>query len=225
MRQQELRVIVAEDQIQVQQDLVHALCNHELNALGASNCTDLDRLLAQHPADMLLLNVDWKHKDGTPLLNRLRGRQGLHIVVLSPHDDDEQRILAVESGADGYLVTPVNLRLLFAVIRRARARSQTANWRLQRSQRRLHATNGMAAALTESEACLLEALARANGGTVARRHLIEALGRDFLTYDERRLEVGISRLRKKIKEATGADAPLKSEWGLGYAFTEPCVLI
>jgi len=63
------------------------------------------------------------------------------------------------------------------------------------------------------------------GRTVPRRPLIEALGHDFLSYDERRLEVGISRLRKKIKHATGADAPLRSEWGLGYAFTEPCVLI
>jgi DNA-binding response OmpR family regulator len=62
------------------------------------------------------------------------------------------------------------------------------------------------------------------GQPANRRELIEAQGHNFLTYDERRIEVKISRLRKKIREITELDDPIKAEWGLGYAFSAPCSL-
>lgn len=201
------------------------LRKNEFNATGVSTGVELERVVAQQRVDVILLNTGLAGNIGMPMVRRLQDGQRPHLVVLSPNDNDENRILAFEAGADNYLLTPVNPRLLLALLSRIHGRLFMATWRLQPSRRNLHTPAGNAAALTSTEVCLLEALARANGQTVPRRQLIEALGHEFLSYDERRLEVGISRLRKKIKDETGTEAPLKSGRGVGYAFTEHCVLI
>jgi two-component system, OmpR family, response regulator len=225
MRTRQFKIVVAEDHSEQQKSLVAFLRKNEFNAMGVSTGVELERVIAQQQVDVVLLNTGAMGNVGMPKGRRQQERQGPHLVVLSPNDNDEDRILAFEAGADNYLLTPVNPRLLLALLSRIHARLSIASWRLQPSKRNLHTPAGNAAALTGPEVSLLETLARANGRTVPRRQLIEALGHEFLSYDERRLEVGISRLRKKIKDETGIDAPLKSGRGVGYAFTEPCVLI
>jgi DNA-binding response OmpR family regulator len=225
MRQRQLKVVVAEDQIEQQKSLVSFLRKNEHNAFGVSTGAELDQLIEQHRFDVVLLSAGLTSEMGMPTIKRGHESHRPHLVILSPNDNDESRILAFEAGADNYLHAPPNPRLLLALLGRIQVRLLAGNWRLQPSKRHLHTPTGVAAVLTDPEVCLLEALANAEGRTVPRRQLIEALGHEFLSYDERRLEVGISRLRKKIKQATGADAPLKSGRGVGYAFTEPCLVI
>jgi two-component system, OmpR family, response regulator len=225
MRPRQFKIAVAEDQAEQQKSLVTFLRKNEFNAFGVSTGVELERAVAQQQVDVVLLNIGLTGKVSMPTVKRLQDGQAPHLVVLSPDDNDENRIVAFEAGADNYLLTPVNPRLLLALLRRIHGRLSMGSWRLQPSKRNLHTPAGTAASLTGTEVCLLETLARADGRNVPRRQLIEALGHEFLSYDERRLEVGISRLRKKIKDETGTDAPLKSGRGVGYAFTEPCLLI
>jgi DNA-binding response OmpR family regulator len=124
----------------------------------------------------------------------------------------------------------VNYRELQAVLIRAVQRNlpiprKPLSWQLKRHDRLLQSPSSFEVALTGVEVCLLETMLRQPGKTASRRELIEAMGHDFLTFDERRIEVRISRLRKKIRDSTSNEDPLQSEWGVGYAFAAPCEIV
>ena len=73
--------------------------------------------------------------------------------------------------------------------------------------------------LTYSETLLLQRLTRAPGQAVSRRDLVLSLGHDPDSYDYRRMEILVRRLRNKIKEVLGSELPLDTVHKIGYAFT------
>ena len=178
----------------------------------------------------LLLDISLPDQDGIAIAERLHRTPGLVIVMLTARSGEEGRIRSFEGGADSYLVKPVNYRELQAVLARAEQRlnpkvaAQPVGWQLMRRERLLTSPAGVSVLLTGSELCLLEVLVRQAGKAATRRQLIEAMGFDFMTFDERRIEVKMSRLRKKIRDATCIDDPVKSEWGVGYVFMADCSL-
>lgn len=93
-----------------------------------------------------------------------------------------------------------------------------ACWQLNSSQLELIAPDGSPIQLSHNECCLLKAAVNANGNLVSRKNLIEALGHDFLLYDERRLESLISRLRRKLTSYAPEDFSIRGVKGQGYLF-------
>lgn len=225
-----MKIIVVEDQINLQDELIYFLakCGHD--ARGVSNGIELDQAMARQRPDLLLLDIGLPGEDGIAIARRLRHTPGMAIVMLTARSAEEDRIRSFEGGADNYLVKPVNYRELQAVLARASQRLNRgawevpATWQLQRQERMLTSPLGQTISLTGMELCLLEAMIRNAGKATSRRALVRAMGYDPLTFDERRLEVRISRLRKKIRDITGSDDPVKSEWGAGYVFMAACTL-
>lgn len=225
-----MNIIVVEDQMDLQEELVYFLCRIGHEAVGVSCGHELDQAMQRRWPDLLLLDIGLPGQDGIAIAGRLHRTPGLVIVMLTARSGEEDRIRSFEGGADSYLVKPVNYRELQAVLARAgqrlnaRAAARPAGWQLMRRERLLKSPAGMSVPLTGSELCLLEVLVRQGGKAATRRQLIEAMGFDFMTFDERRIEVKMSRLRKKIRDATHIDDPVKSEWGVGYVFMADCSL-
>lgn len=225
-----MNIVVVEDQIDLQEELVYFLCRIGHEATGVSSGHELDQAMQRCRPDLLLLDIGLPGQDGIAIAGRLRQTPGLVMVMLTARSGEEDRIRSFEGGADSYLVKPVNYRELQAVLARAEQRlnpgaaARPAGWQLMRRERLLKSPAGASVPLTGSELCLLEVLARQAGKVATRCQLIEAMGFDFMTFDERRIEVKMSRLRKKIRDATCADDLVKSEWGVGYVFTAECSL-
>jgi DNA-binding response OmpR family regulator len=85
----------------------------------------------------------------------------------------------------------------------------------------LHHPSGMPLKLTHSEFMFMQVIAEQSGQAVARQALVTRLGHDPQTYDFRRLEILVRRLRNKAKEVLGSDLPLETVHKVGYAFTAP----
>ena len=225
-----MKILVIEDQIDLQEELVYFLCRIGHEACGVSSGIELAQSMRQSQPDLLLLDIGLPGEDGIAIAGRLRDTPGLAIVMLTARSGEEDRIRSFEGGADTYLVKPVNYRELQAVLARANQRlnpdagSNPAGWQLMRRERLLKSPDGVTVPLTGSELCLLEILARQTGRAATRRQLIEAMGYDFMSFDERRIEVKMSRLRKKIRDTAFAQDLIQSEWGVGYAFTAECLL-
>jgi DNA-binding response OmpR family regulator len=225
-----MNIIVVEDQMDLQEELVYFLCRIGHEAQGVSCGHALDQVMQLRRPDLLLLDIGLPGQDGIAIAERLHRTPGLAIVMLTARSGEEDRIRSFEGGADSYLVKPVNYRELQAVLARASQRlnpgavPKPVGWQLMRRERLLQSPAGAGVLLTGSELCLLEVLARQGGKVAGRRQLIEAMGFDFMTFDERRLEVKMSRLRKKIRNTTGADDLVKSDWGVGYVFMAECFL-
>jgi len=136
------------------------------------------------------------------------------------------RVIGLESGGDMYLCKPTERRELAAAIRAVSRRlvmlpPKKAAWLLEREGMKLLGQGGIEITLSRQEFLLLQVFAKSYGGEASRKKLIEGIGRNFLDYDERRLETLVSRLRRKIAETTGSKEVIRSLRTEGYLFTEP----
>lgn len=143
-----------------------------------------------------------------------------------------------EFAAIAFLEMPVNPDVLVTILARfrpdasvaliqgggrtgLRAGEEAVVWRLDMTAWRLAGPGGGVAALTHAETAFLAALAKFPGQAVSRGDLITAMGHRSEYYDRRRMDTFVSRLRKKVITACGAELPLRSIHAFGYALAAP----
>ncbi len=172
--------------------------------------------------DAALIDVLLPDGSGLALLPILRSEAPQCVnFMLSARFELQLKLDAYRQGADNYLVKPIDPRelaaLLNAFIARVPAGSRDA-WIIENDSLTLRGPNGLAQTLSLQEITILKMLAAAPDRFVTRRSLVEALGYDYLSYNEQRLEAVLSRLRKKI--APLGENPIKASHGRGYVFTQ-----
>ncbi len=216
------RVLVIEDEPDLQDALVTFLNMEGMQAHGVGNLTDAQAWMSTHDFDVVLLDLGLPDGDG---LNWLRKRHDLRdkgVIITTSRSDGLSRVSGIRAGADVYLVKPVLpeeiVSLVQNLMRRLRGQVQSF-WVLDDTGWRLLAPDGRALKLTHSENVLLHRLAKSAGQAVSREDLAISLGHEPEHYDVRRLEILIRRLRNKAKEAWGDILPLETAHRQGYAFT------
>lgn len=219
------RIAVIDDNADLLDDLCFHLSHAGFNVAPGHNGQELNTLLDHFRPQMVILDLGLPGEDGIAIAGRLRrSHPQLGLVILTARSGIKNRIAGHEAGADYYLTKPVEFDELITIVRTLARRlggSPTRAWRFCPSQLQLHTPLGLALDLTTAEAAIISALLQAPSHQASRKELIQALGADWITYDERRLEAIISRLRKKIAGITGKEAPLRALRGVGYSFLEP----
>ena len=152
------------------------------------------------------------------------GAAGIPVLILSARDDEVDRVLGLELGADDYVTKPFSPRELVArvhaILRRSRASTGpvdgprvvelgTVTVDLDRREVR---TNGQPVPFTAREFDLLAYLVANLGLVLSRRQLLDGVWGDEWYGDERTVDVHVRQLRKKL----GPDLPLATVWGVGY---------
>jgi len=176
--------------------------------------------------DLAILDVMLPVFDGFTLLQQLRRRKDLPVIMLTARVQRQDRIMGLNAGADDYLPKPFDPDELLARIRAVLRRSDTAHWQaapivavgdIQVNPATREAwVAGSPVELTPLEFDLLEMLMRSAGRVVSRDEITRALfERDATPYD-RFLDVHISHLRKKLE---GGRKLIRAVRGVGYVFT------
>ena len=219
-----MKILFVEDNPDLREEISFQLgrLGHEVECLDCGEAL-LERIGGEPTPSILILDLGLPDIDGIDLARAIRiSHPGLPIVMLTARGAVEQRIEGWSAGADAYMTKPVHLKELCVVLeslveRHATVRSVSAGgWILDLQQNRLVNPQGDGCALSFAECALLNALIRAKGEPVERDVLVKALGEQFWTYDMRRLETAISRLRKKIKELGDEQDLLRPVRGIGY---------
>jgi two-component system OmpR family response regulator len=177
--------------------------------------------------DVALLDVMLPKMDGVTLCRELRTRTDLPIIMLTARDEEADKVLGLESGADDYLAKPYSTRELLARIRaqvrRARGRSGPPLKRPIRVGPLLLEPAAMAAfldgkrlALTAYEFVLLQALAERAGRVLSREQLLDLAKGSAEEAFDRSIDVHISRLRGKLEEDPRHPRLLRTVRGAGY---------
>lgn len=218
-----IKVAVVEDDPDLLEELHDNLSAEGLTIYACAHGADLTRVLPTQGLDAVVLDLGLPGEGGDSIVRRLRRDwPRLGIVILSARSQAQDRVRLMEEGADVYMTKPVDMRELALVIR-ALVRRLAFDAKQQQvlvllpDKHQLISAHGVAVDLTGSETTVLARLARATGQQLSRRQIIEALGGDYLQYDERRLEALISRLRKKLELAGLPAQSLSAVRGQGYA--------
>jgi two-component system response regulator CpxR len=173
--------------------------------------------------DLLILDVMMPGSDGLETLRELRQQHRLPVIMLSARGEPVDRVVGLELGADDYLSKPCLPRELLARVR-AQLRRQTLPAADELSLGALHlhpaerraAVDGCELRLTGAEFALLLTLAQHAGEVVAKATLTrQALGREIERFD-RSVDVHVSRLRRKLAEASPAAPAIEAVRGAGY---------
>jgi DNA-binding response OmpR family regulator len=181
------------------------------------------RAVDDQRAGLVLLDVGLPGDvDGFEVCRRLRARGDVPVIMLTARDDELDRVLGLELGADDYVTKPFSLREVVArvkaVLRRAdgRARAAPAVLRVGGVEvdagRREASVAGRVVPLATREFDLLRFLAEHEGLALSRRQLLDGVWGPDWYGDDRTVDVHVRQLRRKLGDAL----PLATVWGVGY---------
>lgn len=185
------------------------------------------------PPDVVLLDLGLPDMDGQEVCRRIRSGSETPIIVVSARGDEADRVIALELGADDYLVKPFSPRELVARVRAILRRTNGVDAPLV-SELRLGGGNlvinsltrevlvrGSVVDLTRNEYRLLEVLARYPGRVYSRLELINRVqGYDYEGY-ERTIDAHVKNLRKKIEVDARHPEFVETVFGSGYRMARP----
>jgi two-component system OmpR family response regulator len=217
-------ILVIEDEPDLLAAMVRYLQLDGYVAYAAANLQAAEHWLTQRDMDIVVLDLGLPDGDGLNWLSTRPGLRDKGVIMTTARGEGSSRVAGVRAGADVYLVKPVQLDELSALVRNLLHRLNRLDqpsWTLDVQSWHLLSPQGQAVKLTHSEQVLLIELARSPGGSVAREVLITALGQNPEIYDPRRMEIMVRRLRNKAKETLGYELPLETAHRKGYAFTAP----
>ncbi len=222
-------ILVIDDEVQILRALRKILTESHFRVQVAATGEEGLAMAAAQPPDVIILDLNLPDMDGTQVCAQLRQWTLTPIIVLSARDEQRQKVLALDKGADDYLTKPFGIDELLARVRvalRHKVRQQQASDTIiQRGTvkidlaRHLVTRAGVDVRLTATEFKLLAYLAQNVGRVLTHRALLtEVWGMEYADQLEY-LRVYIRQLRIKLEEKPRAPTLLLTEPGIGYRFS------
>lgn len=223
------RLLVVDDEPQIHRFLGPALGAAGYDAIKAETGEEALRLAATRQPSLILLDLGLPDMDGQAVIPRLREFIKAPIIVVSARGQEEEKVAALDAGADDYVEKPFALAELLARIRVALRRAaanegveeatefQVGPLAISIGQRIARIGDDEPLHLTPREWALLVTLARARGRVLTQQHLLTTVWGPAHADEAQYLRVYVGHLRQKLGRAAGL---LKTEPGVGYRFSE-----
>lgn len=212
-----------------------AVIVRELQASGytvvhASDGETALTLCEQHIPDLVILDWMLPGLDGLEVLRRLRQGAATPVMMLTARDEEADRVLGLELGADDYLTKPFSMRELLARVRAQFRRNELIQQTVQDDRNGSHmptqwrglrldpqgyqvSLHGEILDLTRTEFALLHLLMRNPGRAFSRDYLLDAVWGQHYVEGDRAVDNAVLRLRKKLGRLNEA---IETVWGVGY---------
>ncbi len=216
-----MKILVVDDDPQLRDLVCIALARAGFETLTAADGRQALVHAARERPDLIILDVGLPEMDGFETCRRLRATSEVPVLFLTAQDDEIDRILGLELGADDYVTKPFSPRELVARIRAILKRAgpvattvlRHGPLELDGDAHRLRA-HGHDIELTATEHAILTALMRAPAQIVARPALVDRIWGIGTGVSDRTLDSHLRNLRRKL-EAGGAGDALRSVHGVG----------
>jgi two-component system OmpR family response regulator len=235
-------ILVVDDDRDIRTGVVDYLRKNGLRASAAVDGRDMLAQLETSAFDLVVLDIMMPGDDGLVLCRTLRGgkHRAVPILLLTARDDETDRIVGLEMGADDYVVKPFSPRELLArikaVIRRTRMlppnlriteTAQTVSfgrWRLDTTARHLLDEQGTIVPLSGAEFRLLRVFLDHPQRVLSRDQLLNLTqGRDAELFD-RSVDLLVSRLRARLEDNSKDQSYIKTVRSEGYVFSMPIIV-
>lgn len=232
-------VLAVDDDPSVRDLIATYLGDYDMRVTAVPDEQGMSAVLAREAVDLVLLDLRLKGEDGMDIARRLRAESKLPIIILTGRQDDADRVMGLELGADDYLTKPFSPRVLLARIRALLRRTRMhetladtvanirayrfAGWELNLRLRRLTAPDGRAVPLRNGEFNLLIAFLSAPQRVLAREQLLDLSRLHNAEVYDRSVDVQVGRLRRKLEVDPEDPQIIKSVRGAGYILVPPVV--
>ena len=224
------RVLVVDDEPQIVRALVINLKAREYEVDAADDGATALQYVADRQPDVVVLDLGLPDMDGVDVIRGIRHSTRVPILVLSARQTSDEKVEALDAGADDYVTKPFGMDELLARLRAAVRRTEPAaplseesgvieagDFHVDLGAKKVH-RNGRDVRLTPTEWHLLEALVRSPGRLVSQKQLLrEVWGPDYST-ETNYLRVYMAQLRRKLESDPARPRHFVTEPGMGYRF-------
>ena len=183
--------------------------------------------VARDRPDVMILDLGLPDMDGTEVIRGVRGWTSTPIIVLSVWGQENQKVAALDAGADDYVTKPFGMDELLARLRAAVRRAApapdepvvaTEHFTVDLAAKRVTRNGGGDVGLTPTEWQLLEVLVRNRGRLVTQRQLLQEVWGPAYETESNYLRVYVAQLRRKLEPEPSRPRYLLTEPGMGYRF-------
>ena len=225
-------ILIVDDDPTVRDLVVEYLSDNDLRVSAAASGREMFDRFDREAIDLVLLDLKLPGEDGMQLARRLRERATVPIVLLTGRNEEADRVMGLELGADDYVTKPFSPRELLARVRAVLRRYQVqatlperdssrrayrfSGWELNLRTRRLLAPDGRSVELSNGEFSLLNALCRSPQRVLSRDQLLSMSRLHEAEVYDRTIDVQIRRLRLKVEPDQARPVLIVTERGAGY---------
>ncbi|MBV6451396.1 MAG: KDP operon transcriptional regulatory protein KdpE [Anaerolineales bacterium] len=218
------RVLVVDDETPIRKYLRAALSAQGFTVYEASNGEEALSAVLAHRPDLIILDVGLPDLDGIEVTRRLREWSQTPIIILSVREAENDKIAALDAGADDYLTKPFGTGELMArmrvAMRRITNKSDEPIFQVDKLKmdvsRRLVTLDEKEISLTPTEYDILRLLMQNAGKVITHHHLLRQVWGAAYESEMHILRVNISNLRRKIETDPARPRYLITEAGVGY---------
>lgn len=218
-----LKILAIDDELQIRRLIKVSLEGHGFKVLEAENAqAGLDLLIGAKP-DILLLDLGLPDLDGKEVIRKIRDWSAIPIIVLSARDQEDEKVAALDCGANDYLTKPFGMGELMARIRVCLRQSSAGGDSLQLSCGEIRIdlakhqvfVGAAEVKLTPTEYELLKVLMQNAGKVLTHRQLLKKVwGAE--SSDTQYVRVYIGQLRRKVEADSARPRHIVTESGIGY---------
>jgi two-component system aerobic respiration control protein ArcA len=229
------KLLIVEDEVVTRQTLARLFQQEGYEVFDAADGKQMEHIMAQQSVDLIIMDVNLPGQSGLELAESLREQKNIGLVFLTGRDSDEDRLLALELGADDYLIKPYNPKELTIRVRNLSRRiehSQQPNepkvegsrefhfngWVLDCDSRCLYSPEKKMFRLPKSEYRAMELFLTQPGKIHDRETLVRKMLDRELRPNDRTVDVAIRRIRRHFESHPETPNLITTIHGEGYRF-------
>jgi len=223
-------ILLVEDDPSISEMVSRHLEKEGYRVVMAFDGREAIRLFLEDAFDMVILDLMLPGADGLDILQQIRQKSWIPVLIMSAKDSDVDKALGLGFGADDYMSKPFSLIEMTARVKAALRRAkQYSQENLQNNDRKIRVfnlvidpdnfsvmKNGQEINLTAKEFHILRLLATHPNQVFTKANLYEQVWNDSYYGDENVINVHIRRLREKIEDNPSSPRYIKTMWGIGY---------
>jgi two-component system, OmpR family, KDP operon response regulator KdpE len=222
------RLLVVDDEPQIRRALELNLRARDYEIVAAATGEEAIRLAASERPDLLILDLGLPGMDGIDVIQALRGWSNVPILILSVRDREEDKVAALDAGADDYVTKPFGMDELLARVRVLERRLSTGSdtpptvatrdFTIDLAAKRITTSAGDVVHLTPTEWRIVETLIRHPGHLVSQSQLLTSVWGPGYETESNYLRVHLSHIRHKLEPDPSRPRYFHTEPGMGYRF-------
>lgn len=232
MTAQQTHLLVVEDEPVTRSQLTAHFEKEGYKVTAKEDAQDVEKLISDLDIDICLVDINLPGKDGLTLTRELRTQSDVGIILVTGKDEQIDRIVGLESGADDYVTKPFDLRELLSRVKNLLWRIQAqekqkekgskrsfTGWTLDLNKRHLVTPDNQIQPLSAGEFHLLIALIENAGHVMSRDKLMNEIRNREWYPDDRYIDVLVGQVRRKFRDHTPETTFISTIHGTGYLFS------